>query len=227
MNKVKASSFSSYSHIFFLAVFIVMFAYLLLQPHSVFPDHWFPSRSANSLFKLLSFAWVLSELTNLMWSKRNLQTTKQDEGSYKIIAIATYTSLVVVILFRCFDIEVFSGSLQYVGLILFGAGILLRQWSIWVLGKYYTVQVQVGKNAKLVMEGPYKYIRHPSYSGYILSFVGFPLALGAWLGVLVAFIANWIAIQNRIRIEEQTLLNVFDSEYEEYEKKTWKLFPGF
>jgi protein-S-isoprenylcysteine O-methyltransferase Ste14 len=162
-----------------------------------------------------------------MWSKKNLQTTKQDEGSYRIIAVASYGALLIVFLFRFFEIGVFRGSLQYIGLFLLVAGILLRQWSIWVLGKNYTVQVQVDEKAKLVKEDPYKYIRHPSYGGYILSFVGAPLALGTWLGVLVALIANWIAIQNRIRIEEQALIEAFGSEYEEYRRITWEIFPGF
>lgn len=74
----------------------------------------------------------------------------------------------------------FSGDLQYVGLILLAFGIMLREWSIWVLGKHFTVRVQVSEKAKLVTQGPYMYIRHPSYTGILLTFIGIPLAIGTW-----------------------------------------------
>ena len=107
------------------------------------------------------------------------------------------------------------------------SGILLREWSIWVLGKHFTVRVQVHDNAKLVTEGPYKYIRHPAYTGGFLTFSGIPLAIGTWSGVLVAIVVSMIAYLYRIRIEEEALQTAFGSEYEEYKKRTWKLFPGF
>jgi hypothetical protein len=70
-----------------------MCSYLFLQPHSIFPENWFPFHSAASAFMILFFAWILSELINIMWSKKNLQTTKQDEGSNRIISVVSYGAL--------------------------------------------------------------------------------------------------------------------------------------
>ena len=122
---------------------------------------------------------------------------------------------------------VYSTDLQYSGLILLFLGIVLREWSIWILGRHFTVRVQVRKNAKLITQGPYKYIRHPSYTGSLLTFAGIPLAVGTWLGALIVLIIRLIAVQYRIRVEEEALQAAFGSEYEEYKKRTWKLFPGF
>jgi len=89
------------------------------------------------------------------------------------------------------------------------------------------VRVQVSEKAKLVTNGPHNYIRHPAYTGGILSLIGIPLAVGTWFGALVAIVVSWIAYQYRIRVEEEALQAAFGSEYEEYKKRTWKLFPGF
>lgn len=104
--------------------------------------------------------------------------------------MASYAALIIAFTFRSHEIGIISGSLQYIGLIILIAGILLREWAIWVLGKYFSVRVQVSENAKLVTDGPYKYIRHPAYTGGFLVFAGIPLAIGTWLGALIAIIVS-------------------------------------
>lgn len=106
-------------------------------------------------------------------------------------------------------------------------GTILREWSIWILGKYFTGQVQVRENAKLVTNGPYSYIRHPSYTGGMLSLIGITLVVGTWFGTLIAFFLSLIAFQYRIHVEEEALQEAFGSEYEKYKNRTYKLFPGF
>jgi protein-S-isoprenylcysteine O-methyltransferase Ste14 len=96
-----------------------------------------------------------------------------------------------------------------------------------VLGKHFNVRVQVQKDARLVIEGPYSYIRHPSYTGMLLILVGLGLSIGTWLGALIALAATLIAHEYRIRIEEDVLQKAFGPDYEDYKKRTWKLFPGF
>ena len=153
--------------------------------------------------------------------------TNKDKGSYRIVVIATYLALVIVFLLRSHDIGVFKGGLQNIGLILIIIGIILREWSIWTLGKHFNVRVQVSEEANLVTKGPYKNIRHPAYTGILLTFLGIPLAIGSWLGVVIALILKLSAIEYRIRVEEDALEEAFGSQYEEYKKRTWKLFPGY
>jgi protein-S-isoprenylcysteine O-methyltransferase Ste14 len=64
------------------------------------------------------------------------------------------------------------------GLVLMWAGIALRQWAVTVLGRFFTVDVRVQPDQTVVEAGPYRYVRHPSYSGMIITFLG--LALGNW-----------------------------------------------
>jgi protein-S-isoprenylcysteine O-methyltransferase Ste14 len=227
MNKTQGTGIFKDIHIVSLAGFLLMFTFFLLNHQMIFPDHWFPSHFVASTFTFLFCAWILSEFINSMWSRKNSQSNNKDKGTYRIVIVASYAVLIIAFMFRNFEIGVFSGSSQYIGLTVLISGILLREWSIWVLGKYFTVRIQVSDNAKLVTEGPYKYIRHPAYTGGFLTFAGIPLAIGTWSGALVAVIVSMIAYQYRIRIEEEALKEAFGSEYEEYKKRTWKLLPGF
>ena len=226
MNKTKGIGIFKDIHIVSLAIFLVMFAFIIINHQMIFPDYWFPSNFAASTFTFLFCAWILSEFINSLWSRKNSQSTNKDKGSYRIVIVASYAVLIIPFTLRNHEIGIFSGNLQYIGLIMLTAGILLREWSIWVLGKYFTVRVQVSENAKLVTEGPYKYIRHPAYTGGFLTFSGIPLAIGTWSGALIAVIVSMIAYQYRIGIEEEALQEAFGSEYEEYKKRTWKLLPG-
>jgi protein-S-isoprenylcysteine O-methyltransferase Ste14 len=210
-----------------LAVCLLSFASFILNHHSVFHDQWFPSQFTSSAFMFLFYAWILSEFINNIWSWKNSQKTNKDKGSYLIVVAPSIVAMIIVFVLRSFEVGVFNGSLQYIGLILIVFGIVLREWSIWVLGKHFTVQVQIREKAKLVTQGPYKYIRHPAYTGSLLSFTGVPLAIGTWSGAVIAVIVCWTVHLYRIRVEEEALQEAFDSEYEEYKKKTWKLFPGF
>jgi protein-S-isoprenylcysteine O-methyltransferase Ste14 len=97
----------------------------------------------------------------------------------------------------------------------------LGSWKV-----FYCVS-PVSEEVKLVTQGPYQYIRHPAYTDSLLAFAGIPLAIGTWSGVIVAIIVSWVVHQYRIRVEEEALQEAFGSEYEEYKKKTWELFPGF
>jgi protein-S-isoprenylcysteine O-methyltransferase Ste14 len=178
MNKTQGSEISRNMKIVTLVAFLFSLTIFLLKRRPVFPDQWFPSHFTALAFTFILFAWLLSESINNLWSLKNSQKTNQDKGSRRIIVFASYTALLIAFMFRIFKIGIFNGGLQYIGIILIVAGIILREWSIWVLGKYFTARVQVSEKAKLVTQGPYKYIRHPAYCGYILSFVGTPLAVG-------------------------------------------------
>jgi protein-S-isoprenylcysteine O-methyltransferase Ste14 len=227
MKKTLGSHISEDVPITSMAIVLIVFAIFQLQHRSVFPDNWFPSQFAISSFMILFCVWILSEIINTLFSRKNSQTTNKDKGSCGVIIAVFWSVLFIAFTLRSFGIGIFGGSLQYTGLILLAIGTILREWSIWALGKHFTGQVQVREKAKLVTNGPYNYIRHPSYTGGMLSLIGIPLAIGTWLGVLIAFIFSLIAYQYRIRVEEETLQEAFGSEYEEYKNRTYKLFPGF
>src|SRR5689334_15245567 len=67
------------------------------------------------------------------------------------------------------------------GVVLFVLGIIIRWLAIIQLGRFFTVNVTIAEDHELVTTGVYRYVRHPSYSGTLLTFLGFGLCLVNWL----------------------------------------------
>jgi protein-S-isoprenylcysteine O-methyltransferase Ste14 len=111
---------------------------------------------------------------------------------------------------------------QIAGLVLSGAGYFLFLWSVVVRGKY-AVSWAMAENHKLVTLGPYRYVRHPSYLGYFLMFLGLFLT---WLNIIA--LLPLVAIPGYIKVaakEEELLKGRFGEEYIRYQKATGRFLP--
>lgn len=111
---------------------------------------------------------------------------------------------------------------QFVGVILTVAGYFLFIWSVRARGRF-SVSWAMPVDQKLVTWGPYRFVRHPSYSGYFLMFMGFFLA---WSSVLA--IAPLVAVYGYYRVsvvEEEFLLRRFGDVYREYRSRTGRFVP--
>ncbi|CAL8462412.1 g1945 [Coccomyxa elongata] len=109
------------------------------------------------------------------------------------------------------------------------AGGFLRLWAMATLKRHFTFEVGIVKDHKLVQNGPYRIIRHPGYTGGILSFLGTfsflglqPFTLLWWLLLAIPMSVFMVL---RIRNEEETLHRHFGKEWEQHCKRTWRLFP--
>jgi protein-S-isoprenylcysteine O-methyltransferase len=105
-------------------------------------------------------------------------------------------------------------------------GIALRVWSISHLGRFFTVQVSVHTDHEIVDTGPYRYIRHPSYTGSLLAFTGIGLLTFNFAGFLIIVSCVFLAYVIRIRVEEKVLHAHFGEAYAEYARRTKRLIPG-
>ena len=78
--------------------------------------------------------------------------------------------------------------------VLFAAGLILRWWAIVTLGRFFTVDVVVEKDHELVERGPFRWVRHPSYTGVLLAFVGWAVTLWNWVAMAVVLvpISGWV-----------------------------------
>lgn len=113
----------------------------------------------------------------------------------------------------------------WVGLGMIFAGFVFRFWSIHVLGKFFSAIVEIQSNHQLVREGPYKYIRHPSYLGAWVSQMGISLFLQSKFGLVFSIFVYFLIYIYRIDCEEKALEGLFGETYTEYRKKTWGIFP--
>lgn len=113
----------------------------------------------------------------------------------------------------------------FVGIGLMFAGMALRLYSISLLGRYFTFEVTVQTDQPVIEAGPYRYIRHPSYTGALITVTGLGLALGNWAGLIALLGCMVVAYSYRIPIEESALVAVLGEPYEKYIRRTHRLIP--
>lgn len=111
------------------------------------------------------------------------------------------------------------------GTLLLIAGTLLRLYSIKILGKYFSASVEIKDNHQIVRTGPFKLLRHPSYTGAYTAMLGSAIFLHSLTGLVILGIGMLFVYHLRIKAEEKTLIRHFKEEYLNYTKDTWKMFP--
>jgi protein-S-isoprenylcysteine O-methyltransferase len=104
-------------------------------------------------------------------------------------------------------------------------GIGLRYYAMGVLGREFSLHVRVRPDQRVVDTGPYRWLRHPAYSGGWLALVGAALTLHNWAAVLVMAGLAFVGFGQRIRVEEAVLTDIFGDRYRAYQQHTWRMFP--
>lgn len=106
-------------------------------------------------------------------------------------------------------------------------GVVLRQYAVRTLGDGFDLEVSVDSEDEVVDSGPYRWVRHPSYTGALLSLVGVGLTVGNWLSIAVALVAGIAGYGYRIRVEERALRDTLGERYAAYASRTpYRLVPG-
>lgn len=111
------------------------------------------------------------------------------------------------------------------GLAIFIPGAALRWYAIFYLGRFFTVDVRVAEDHRLVDTGPYRWIRHPSYTGAFMQFLGFSLCIGNAWSVLVLMVPTLVVFSYRMRVEERALEQGLGEAYSSYRRRTKRLIP--
>src|SRR3954447_5933430 len=112
-----------------------------------------------------------------------------------------------------------------VGVVLVVAGLTVRWWAIIILGRFFTVDVTIEKDHELVERGPFRMVRHPSYTGVLLAFGGVALSLGNWAALLVILLPIGAAFIHRMNVEENALSDALGPQYTGYMRRTKRLMP--
>lgn len=108
--------------------------------------------------------------------------------------------------------------------VLVAAGLVFSVWARIALGRNWSGSVTVKLGHELVQRGPYRYIRHPIYTGVLLALFGSGLAAGRVHGVL-AFALAFIALGLKARREESWMTRQFGERYVAYRRASWALIP--
>jgi protein-S-isoprenylcysteine O-methyltransferase Ste14 len=177
----------------------------------------------------VSCFWCMSEMI-LAFAKKSgtAKGSSKDQSSLKLLWLTIGIAVTGGVFLGSKQIgliKAYGPWLSITGIFLIILGLIIRWIAILTLRKYFTVDVAIQSGQKIIQKGVYKYIRHPCYTGSLLSFLGLGLSLANWLSVLVIFIPVFMAFYYRIRIEEKALTIVFGSEYVNYRKNTRMLIP--
>ncbi len=124
------------------------------------------------------------------------------------------------------DVWTIDGNvIRWIGVVLFAGGGALRLWPVFTLGRRFSGLVAIQPDHKLVTDGVFRIIRHPSYLGLLISTLGWALAFRSVIGICLTALML-VPLIARIRAEEALLESQFGEEYAAYRRRTWRLIPG-
>jgi len=115
---------------------------------------------------------------------------------------------------------------QLGGIMLCAAGIALAIWARVILGTNWSGIVTLKENHELIQSGPYRYVRHPIYSGILLGIFGTVLALNPFVSGVVLMVLVLIGLRVKSLLEEKIMLRTFPDQYPEYMRRVRALIPG-
>jgi len=184
---------------------------------------------ARVAFDVALAVYAALELIIRISTIRNRAKGTQEWGSLVVVIAGVGLGIVGAVLIALrltwAAIPVGRVALFVVGIVLMVLGIALRAWSVIVLGRNFTVYVQVRDEQPVVDTGPYRLLRHPSYTGLLLVCLGIGLALGNWLALIVVVALPTAVILVRIRVEERALLAGIGEPYRRFMSTRKRLIP--
>lgn len=176
--------------------------------------------NVDMVFVSIYLIWIIAEFKI---SKREIHQGKKtsDYGTCELYALGQALTFLSALWMTSVWKE--PGIFHGLGLIVFISGICLRLWAIRTLGRYYSHIVRTVEKHQIVDSGPYRFIRHPAYSGMITANLGIVIFFLNQITLIIFFVLLLPAIMLRIFIEEKTLFTI--EGYSDYAHNRKRLFP--
>jgi protein-S-isoprenylcysteine O-methyltransferase Ste14 len=185
------------------------------------------------LWTPLAVSWITFEAYWLISAARTKKSLRVNRSWTAVYALLVLIVLVAVILIaRIYGVRslrqfasvgIIDPVFSIAGLVLCALGLGFAAWARAYLGKNWGMPMSVRQDAELVMTGPYRFIRHPIYSGILLAMLGSALVAGIlWLIVFVLFGTYFVL---SARAEERLMTRQFPDQYPEYKSRTKALIP--
>lgn len=181
--------------------------------------------------QICKYLWIAFLVIWMIWASR----TKAVERREGISSRLSYSLLTVAAAYMMFADNVprawllipivpAAAWVRGLGVPITAAGIAFAVWARAYLGGNWSSSVTVKVDHQLVRNGPYRWVRHPIYSGLILGMLGTALARGQVRG-LVAVALLYAGFKIKSKIEEQAMISTFGLEYDEYSRTTGAIVP--
>lgn len=155
------------------------------------------------------------------------QASTQDEGTFRALMIGSPLALLAAgaASFLPWLTIPYPVSALVAGTILLAAGAILRRFCFNALGASFTGKVVVYEGQKIVQNGVYRLVRHPSYTAAFIMFLGVGVALGNWSSIAILFFVHCYLYGRRVSVEEKALVRTLGEPYVKYMSQTKRFVP--
>lgn len=182
-----------------------------------------------NIFELCWTAWLVIWMAVSFWTKRTRR--RENALSWMLHMVPLMLAAVLLVddrmawgvLYR--PIVPYLAIYHWLGLALTAGGLAFTVWARVYLGRNWSGSVQVKADHELVRSGPYRWVRHPIYTGLLAAFFGSGLALDQWRGLL-AFAIVFAGFWYKLNLEERWMIETFGDAYRDYRKHSRALIPG-
>jgi protein-S-isoprenylcysteine O-methyltransferase Ste14 len=173
--------------------------------------------------------WVTAGAIELAGAFRwRAEATKRDRGSLIVLRICVIPAIILLVLSpRIAPAAEIRPPLVSViaGIVIFSAGEAMRVSAKVALGRYFTYTVQTSSDQPVITSGPYRILRHPSYTGILLIVIGAGAVWGNWFGLGALTLMTLAGVSYRIHVEENALLEELGDRYRSYAEHHKRLIP--
>jgi protein-S-isoprenylcysteine O-methyltransferase Ste14 len=182
----------------------------------------YPARLIGTLWGLWVLYWFIAA--------RSAKPTRERESVVSRAAFVLVIAVVVVLLADrwpgLLGLQLIGGgwTRYWCAVALLIAGLGFSIWARAILGRNWSGTVAVKVDHELIQRGPYRYIRHPIYTGILLALLGSGLGAGRVQGLL-AFALGFLALWLKSRKEERWMAREFAERYAAYKRSSWALVP--
>lgn len=181
-----------------------------------------------NLFQIAWLAWLLVWLAAAFSAKRSVR--REHMGSLLLTTLPLVIGGILLMGYRGTGSIIDASIVPYVqafywlGLALTVGGLAFAVWARLYIGRNWSGTVQVKHDHELVRTGPYRFVRHPIYTGLLTAFLGTGMAINEWRGV-VAFVVVLAGLLYRVKLEERWMIETFGDAYAAYRQQTKALIP--
>ena len=187
-----------------------------------------PNALAAPQLWVLCAVGVCASLCQPTYGPFTVASAQEDHGTALQILWSVYISQLMAVIesvYLRYPESFHWGAAATAGLWLMLAGLALRTWAVATLGRWFTWHISVEDDQPVVEQGPYRWIRHPSYTGAFLTYVGAPIMLQAWWAAGVSAVALALAFRRRVRHEERCLTARLGDRYAMYVQRVGAFLP--
>lgn len=182
-----------------------------------------------AIFYIALIVWGASQLYANRYRYALPGAEKRDHRSYWFLAAMVAAGIVVALVCVKFlpgaTFPAGQPALFWIGIALMATGIALRGYVIRVMARYFAPVAEDRPRREVIENGPFRRVRHPNYTGVLITVLGFGLATTNWLALVIAFGCSALGYRYRVHVEEQALCAVLGDAYRDYMRRTRRFVP--